>query len=31
LGPPASTTVQVAQRTRDGVLVEVDVIAVVPA
>jgi enamine deaminase RidA (YjgF/YER057c/UK114 family) len=29
--PPASTTVQVAQLTRDGVLVEVDVIAVVPA
>jgi enamine deaminase RidA (YjgF/YER057c/UK114 family) len=29
--PPASTTVQVAQLTRDGVLVEVDVVAVVPA
>ncbi len=29
--PPASTTVQVAQLTREGVLVEVDVVAVVPA
>jgi enamine deaminase RidA (YjgF/YER057c/UK114 family) len=29
--PPASTIVQVEQLTRDGVLVEVDVIAVVPA
>ncbi|HEY4136789.1 MAG TPA: RidA family protein [Alphaproteobacteria bacterium] len=29
--PPASTTVQVAQLTRDGVLVEVDVVAVMPA
>jgi enamine deaminase RidA (YjgF/YER057c/UK114 family) len=29
--PPASTTVQVAQLTRDGVLVEVDVVAFVPA
>jgi enamine deaminase RidA (YjgF/YER057c/UK114 family) len=29
--PPASTTVQVAQLTREGVLVEVDVVAFVPA